>query len=259
MRLAVQLYTLREFTHTEQDFASALRVCHGIGYEGVQLSAVSCMNGPEPLVSAARAREMLDANGLECVATHRQWRSLADSLDTEIQFHQTLRCAYAAVGSIESDFGRLPAAYPQFVEQAKPIIERLKSAGIQFGYHNHSHEFMRDPQTGKTGMDALIELGDPDVMMEIDTYWVLHAGYDPANMLARLAGRVPMIHVKDREVAEEGPVMAPVGEGLLDWDRILPAAQRAGTEWLIVEQDTCRRDPFDCLTSSFEFLKDRVS
>jgi sugar phosphate isomerase/epimerase len=47
-----------------------------------------------------------------------------------------------------------------------------------------------------------------------------------------------------------------VGEGNLPWDTILPACERAGVEWYAVEQDICRRDPFDCLRSSFTFLSE---
>ena len=96
-------------------------------------------------------------------------------------------------------------------------------------------------------------------MLEVDTYWVANAGVDPARLLDRCAGRIPVIHVKDMEVAPvDGPVMAPVGEGNLDWNSILSSAKAGGTEWLLVEQDTCRRDPFLCLRSSYEFLTDRV-
>ena len=52
-------------------------------------------------------------------------------------------------------------------------------------------------------------------------------------------------------------MIAAVGEGNLAWDRILPACEAAGVEWYAVEQDVCRRDPFDCLRSSFEFLTAR--
>jgi sugar phosphate isomerase/epimerase len=48
--------------------------------------------------------------------------------------------------------------------------------------------------------------------------------------------------------------MAPVGEGNLDWDGIIAAGEEGGVEWYAIEQDVCRRDPFDCLASSFEFL-----
>jgi len=41
----------------------------------------------------------------------------------------------------------------------------------------------------------------------------------------------------------------------LHWQRILPACQPAGVEHLLVEQDTCYRDPFESLQISLDNLK----
>ena len=86
-----------------------------------------------------------------------------------------------------------------------------------------------------------------------------HAGVSPERVFERCGGRVPIIHLKDKEVvAKDGPVMAAIGEGNLDWPHILPACAQAGVEIYAVEQDICRRDPFDCLRSSFEFLTGQI-
>ena len=83
-------------------------------------------------------------------------------------------------------------------------------------------------------------------------------------LLARASGRTPCLHVKDSQVIADSdqrfpqPVFAPVGEGLLNWNEIITAGKNAGVEYWIVEQDICRRDPFDCLRSSFQFLSARV-
>src|SRR5262249_25959652 len=147
--------------------------------------------------------------------------------------------------------------YARIVRDAAPVIEKLKRAGIRFGYHNHDWEFQRTAP-GKTLYDILIEQGSRDLTLEIDVYWADHAGINPVRLFERCAGRVPVIHIKDKEVVEgEGPVMAPIGEGNLDWDGLLPAFAAAGVEWICVEQDTCRRDPLDCLRSSYEFLAAR--
>jgi sugar phosphate isomerase/epimerase len=258
MRIAAQMYTLRDFTTTGAGLEEALGVLHGIGYEGVQLSAVGCMNGEAPEVSAAQAREMLDAQGLVCCATHRPMARLIDHLDEEIAFHRMLGCDYVAIGGIGWDYGQDPAAYRRFFADAEFVLAGLGAAGIRFGFHNHAHEFIRNEETGRPCYDLLIE-ADPALKLEIDTYWVADAGLDPVGLLRRCAGRIEVIHAKDREVVEkEGAVMAPVGEGLLDWDGILAACREGGTEWVVVEQDVCRRDPFDCLDSSYRFLAERL-
>jgi len=255
-KLAVQMYTVRDSTGTAAGFADALARIRAIGYPAVQLSAVGAMGGDAPAVSAGLARRMLDDNGLKCIATHRNWDVLAQETEREIAFHHTLGCDFAAIGGLPVPYSEAGAAgYSSFARDAAPVIARLKAANIRFGYHNHAHEFERAAEgSARTRLDILIEEGGPDLCLELDLYWVGHAGANPERLVERTAGRVPVIHVKDKEVADGRPVMAPVGEGNLDWPALLPVCAAAGVEWYAVEQDVCRRDPFDCLRSSFRFL-----
>ncbi len=52
------------------------------------------------------------------------------------------------------------------------------------------------------------------------------------------------------DVSDGQPVMVEIGEGNLDWTDVLAACSEAGVQWLIVEQDVCRRDPFESLAIS---------
>ena len=54
-QLAVQMYTVRDFTHMASELAESLAKIRAIGYEAVQLSAVGAMNGDCPAVDAALA------------------------------------------------------------------------------------------------------------------------------------------------------------------------------------------------------------
>ncbi len=252
--LAAQLYTLREATKTREGFVDCLRRLAEIGYQGVQLSAVGCMAGEAPEVDVREARELLDRFHLKCAATHRPWPRFLANLSEEIETHKVLGCDYAAIGSLPGEYGSAEG-YRRFLSEAAPVARKLEESGISFGYHNHSHEFARDAATRERLIDILIDEGGPLIMMELDTYWVAHAGADPALFVRRCDGRVRVIHVKDTEVVPgEGPVMAPVGEGNQNWSAIIDAGLASGVEWWTVEQDECRRDPFDCLKSSFDFL-----
>lgn len=253
-KAAVQMYTLRDFTKTRADFDTTLGKVAEIGYQAVQLSGIGCMNGADPEVDAATARTMLDNHGLTCIATHRSWESFLNNLDGEIAFHQALGCSYAAIGSLGPYRNDGEAGYRRLIEETRPVLPKLKEAGITWGYHNHEFEFQRIGPGQRTLYDLFIEEGGDLFALEIDTYWAVHAGINPIRLIQRCAGRVPVIHVKDKEVVDRETVFAPIGEGNLDWDGILPACREAGVEWYAVEQDRCRRDPFDCLRSSFEFL-----
>jgi sugar phosphate isomerase/epimerase len=248
-RLAAQFYTLRELTTTPDGFRRALQKVAEIGYGGVQLSAVGALNSGD--VSAEKTRKWLDELNLRCVATHRPFEALQNDIGQEVAFHKALGCDYVAIGGFFHRYPNSLEGFRSFVSDALPVAEALANEGIRFGVHNHDHEFRRTG--GKLHFDLLIEA--PAILkLEIDTYWVVKAGLDAADLLQKCNGRVPMIHVKDLEMAEQGARMAPVGEGNLPWDRILKAGEAAGVEVYIVEQDDTYRDPFDCLKSSFQFL-----
>ena len=51
------------------------------------------------------------------------------------------------------------------------------------------------------------------------------------------------------------PIMAPVGEGNLPWEKILGAFEKAGAKYALVEQDVCQESPFVCLEKSYQYLK----
>jgi len=258
-KLAVQMYTVREHTQTAKDFAETLHRIREIGYTAVQMSAVGAMNGDAPEVDAATARRMLDDNGLQCIATHRPWQSLRDNTAEEIAFHQTIGCDFAAFGGLGSVEKESFQRYRDWLAEARPVIEAFKSAGIRFAHHNHSHEFFRLAPGGPTLEDVLIDEGGSDLFLELDLYWIEHAGFNCARILERCHGRVPVIHLKDKEVVEgkNETRMAPIGEGNMDWDGIIPACEAAGVRWYAVEQDQCFRDPFDCLKSSYDFLRSK--
>ena len=256
------MYTVRDFTKTAGDFAQSLKKIADIGYKAVQLSAVGAMSGDAPEVSPQQARQMLDDNGLACIATHRSWEQLSEETPKQIDEHRILGCAFTAIGGIPKAYGdRGAEGYSDFVRDASPVIAALRAEGILWGHHNHSHEFVRvSPDAPRTLFDILIDEGGPDYLLEVDIYWAWHAGIDPAALIARCKNRAPVIHIKDREmVAGQGntPVIAAIGEGNLPWDTILPACEAAGVAWYAVEQDTARRDPFDCLRSSYAFLAAR--
>ena len=256
-KLAVQLYTVREHTKSAKEFSETLGRIRDIGYTAVQVSAVGAMNGNSPEVDAALARRMLDDHGLSCIATHRPWNNLILHTEAEIEFHQTLGCDFAAIGGIGNQEPENLERYRAFLRDARPMIEKLKAAGIRFAHHNHSHEFFRPERGGPSPEDILIDEGGEDLFLELDLYWIEHAGFNCTRILERCQGRVPVIHLKDKEVIEgkNDTRMAPIGEGNLDWDGIIPACEAAGVRWYAVEQDRCYRDPFDCLKSSYDFLR----
>ncbi|MDY6913218.1 MAG: sugar phosphate isomerase/epimerase [Planctomycetota bacterium] len=246
--LAAQLFTLRDFCKTIPEIAETMKKVADIGYEAVQLSGI----GP---VDPQELAKVISDNGLTIAATHVEWNQFLNDLDTVIEEHKLWNCTHPAIGGLPIDYYSAEGL-KRFVDELGGVAEKLVKAGMDFSYHNHSHEFGR--YGGKTWLEMLYEQTAPEhLKAEIDTYWIQHGGGDPAEWIRKCAGREPLLHLKD--MAIEPPKeqrFAEVGEGNLNWSAILTAAAESGVEWYIVEQDLCyERSPFECLAISYRNLK----
>ena len=244
--LAAQLYTLRDHLKTPDDIARTLPKVAALGYRAVQLSAL----GP---IDTRELKQILAGAGLTVCATHTGFERLRDDLDAVVEEHRILDCRYAAIGGLPQQY-RNAEGYHQFAREASEVARQMKERGLTFGYHNHSFEL--EKLDGKTGLEILYSESDPDVFTaEIDTYWIQHGGGDPTWWIRRVAGRSPLVHLKDMVMRGREQLMAEVGEGNLNWPAILEACRAAGVQWYIVEQDTCQRDPFESLGISLRNLQ----
>jgi sugar phosphate isomerase/epimerase len=254
MRIAAQLYTIRDFTRTRDDFEKSLRKLRAIGYREVQLSAVGCM---ETEVSAQECRSILDDLQMSAPLTHRPWDEIKYRTEECIEFHKTLRSELVAVGSIPGEYRAEGLdGYRRFVEDCAEPIRKLNQSGLMFAYHNHAFEFERMGTNGERPFEVMRNMGLDGFNFEVDTYWVVHAGYDLLSLFDSVAGRAPMVHFKDKAVHGNEARMAPVGEGNLPWARLISILKEGGTDLAAVEQDDCYgRDPFECLKSSFRYLE----
>ena len=139
--------------------------------------------------------------------------------------------------------------------EAVEVGRRLREEGLSFSYHNHAFEFAHFD--GARALDILYDESDPALLQaEIDTYWVQYGGGDPAAWIRKVAGRMPVVHLKDMVIQDNRQVMAEVGAGNLKWPAILEACREAGVEWYAVEQDICQRDPFESLAISYANLRE---
>jgi sugar phosphate isomerase/epimerase len=136
-------------------------------------------------------------------------------------------------------------------DQFNEAAQVAKEYGHRISVHNHWFEF--EPVNGKPAYQILLQYLSSDVLFEIDLYWVKTAGRDPAQVLAELGPRVPLVHVKDGPADKVESAMVAVGQGSLDF----PAIFRAGapySEVHIVELDRCDTDMLTAVAESYQYL-----
>lgn len=75
--------------------------------------------------------------------------------------------------------------------------KRFHEEGIIFCYHNHEFEFEVEID-GQIVFDKLYETISADLLqVEMDLGWVQYAGRDTLEYIAKYAGRLPLVHLKD--------------------------------------------------------------
>jgi sugar phosphate isomerase/epimerase len=247
-KLGVQMFTLRKYTQNAADLDRALARVRDIGYRSIQVSAF----GPIP---APQVADLCATHELEIGGTHVAWERFQNDLDNVIAEHQLWRCRHAAIGLIPPQRYLSISGLTRFLEELEPIARQLGDEGIDFSYHNHSHEFVHFD--GKPWLQHLIERAAADVLkMELDTHWIVAGGADPVPWIEDVGRRMPLLHLKDFAVNDEFKrVFAAVGDGNMNWPAILGAAKAQPIEYYFVEQDACYgEDEFECLERSYRFL-----
>ena len=250
--VALQLYTVRN--EIEQDTEGTLRRVAELGFHHVETAF-----WPKD-VSAAQAAGLLREYGLKPVAAHIELPASSESRKAFLEAARNYDCTRMIWHGWPED-----PRY-QTTEGTKELIRLYREAsrfaqdnGLTFGLHNHWWEFRNSPGD-KRVFDHWMEGLDDATFLELDTYWIKVAGYDPAQVIGEAGERVKFIHLKDgparwhEQLAQDNPdPMTAIGKGVQDIPAIINAS-RAHVEWIVVEMDKVEGDVFEVLSDSLHTL-----
>ena len=251
--LAVQLYTFRDTTRPgalglglDRETLEAIA---RIGYLGVETVDVP---GGDP----DAARLALEDAGLQVTSSH-SWTDPAD-----LAAFERASAAIASLGSPRIIVSGRPflsiGEVDAFADQMNAAAGVAARHGLTLGYHNHSWEMQavdRIPVYRRL-RDRL----DPAVVFQVDIFWVVVGGADPATAIDDLGDRVVSLHIKDGRTlpstaGAEPFVNVAVGTGVVDVHSAIQAAERwPGIEWLIVEFDHADGPPIAAAHESYTYL-----
>ena len=127
--------------------------------------------------------------------------------------------------------------FKKFAEEFNQKGEICKKNGIRFAYHNHDYGFV--VMNGKMPQDVMMQNTDPALVdFEMDIYWVVTAAQNPETWLKKYKNRFRLCHVKDRtKNTTEKDASCILGQGSIDFSKILKTARRNGMQYYIVEQE----------------------
>lgn len=240
MSYSIQLYTLRNAI--KEDLPGTIAKVAQIGFAQV-----------EPYNFVATAKELgaaLEENRLTAPSGHAPLLS---------QNHDEIFAAARALGMETVIEPCVLADKWQSAEDIQDTAAQLNAAarkaaeyGLRVGYHNHAWE-LESVIEGQTALEYFAGLLDPQVVLEVDTYWVAVGGQDPVELLGRLGDRVRLIHIKDGPLTSDTKAQLPAGQGQVPVLEIIAAAK--SLEVGVVEFDDYAGDIFDGVAQSLAYLQ----
>ena len=248
VRIALQLYTVRD--QIAGDWRRALERVAAGGYRAVEFAGNPFMSVP-----AGELKEFLEGVGLKPVSAHVSYRDLKGDPDRVLSYAVELGLSFVVAEpdvrwvASEKDAAKL-------AEEVSEVGREVSRRGLRYAMHNHAIQFER-LVGGRPVYWLLVELTDPRyVHFQPDVYWVKYAGHDPVEVIERLRGRCPLVHLKDMK-DERTREMAEIGEGVIDFAKVVEAGSKAGVEWYIAEHDNPPGDSVESARKMLSYLRDK--
>ncbi|HET8795730.1 MAG TPA: TIM barrel protein [Arthrobacter sp.] len=274
--LGLQLMMLKDQIN-EKGMYEVLREVRDLDLDAVEVSQVAMTD--ELIADLVRGRADFDveiAAMSVSIAPGGNGFALETEFDRAVDACQQTGTRFLRIGMMPFSAMVSKEACEAWAASVEPYAARLAEQGITLCYHNHHVDLIQFD--GERIFDIVRRVA-PSLLFEVDLHWVQRGGMAPLDMLAAYEGACKLIHVKDFRVVplsadiyqkfESGEIdmkefyghflsltqFAEVGQGSMNWPELLPAAEKAGAEYFLIEQDdTYGRDPYDCIRESREYL-----
>ncbi len=247
----LQLYSLRH--QLPGHVAYWLRRVKQIGYQEVETA------GLDGLTVEQFRRAM--PSGLRCAGMHNAFARYQHQMPQIIHEAKTLGASYVGCAELPQKGKYLTMADVRYAAAGfNHFAAVLARHGLGFAFHAEVNAFY--PLHGKPGFDHLIALTHPNVLQEMDVFWVKRGGQDPVTYLNRYPTRFKMLHLKGMRkgtpvgnfnVGTSPQDCVPLGQGILRMRPILEAALRIGIKYYFVEDES--REAPQGIVTSMHYLK----
>lgn len=217
MKYGIQLYSLRDIG-SKHGLEELLKMVSKAGYDGVEFAG---FYGHTPL----EVKALCEKYNIIPFSAHLK----AEEVEANLEYIKTLGFKIVFTPGVFKD--GWDEKYPEQLALNKKAYEMLKEIGVEFGYHNHAHEYV----DGKENVNKLTN-DVKGMKVELDIGWATFAGLDVAYKMQEYEGKLKAIHVKELGNGNPHTEAPPVvGEGVVDMVGAFKEAKRQGIEWAILE------------------------
>ncbi|WML27973.1 sugar phosphate isomerase/epimerase [Neobacillus sp. OS1-33] len=253
-----------------------MRKVSELGYHAVEISQIPMT--PENVAEIKRASEDFDIKiaalsaAVELMLPGMPGETLTNDFEKIVNDCKTLDCNFLRIGMMPLMAMGNKDQIMEFIAKAEEMAHRLAEYGIELYYHTHHLEFQKFD--GEYLLD-IIKNNTTKLGFELDVHWIQRAGVNPVEFVKGYTGRISLLHLKDYRIGQmdlsdvdfkdmakffdiftNTIEFAELGEGNLDIKSIMEAGLESGAQYFLVEQDdTYGRDPFECLEISANHLR----
>lgn len=236
--VGLELYSVRE--SLKKDPEGTVRSVAQMGYQ--------CVEFYDPYFAWTEAqaksmRKLMDDLGVRCYSTHNDEKNFApENIGKAQDLNKILGSTYMvwAYSAPQTSVDEWKA----IAEKLNTAADRLASAGMKAGYHNHDAEWR--PIEGVRPMDILAKNTKPSIMLQLDVGTCVEAGADPVAWIRSNPGRIRSLHLKDWSSDPAKAYKVLFGEGDAKWKDIFAAAESVGgVEYYLIEQEGSRFDEME--------------
>jgi sugar phosphate isomerase/epimerase len=231
--VGLELYSVRN--ELKKDLEGTVRAVAQMGYQGVEFYA-PYFEWSE--TQTKQMRKLLDELGIRCFSTHNDSSYLsAEKISRARDLNLILGSKYVVMASSDPKPGL--DGWKAIADSLNIAADRLESAGLKVGYHNHQLEFTA--VENQRPMEILAKNTKPSIMLQLDVGTCVEAGSDPVAWIRANPGRIHSLHLKDWSPEPAKGYTVLFGEGAAPWVSIFEAAESAGgVEYYLIEQEGSR-------------------
>lgn len=246
----LQLYSLRDDIKT--DFGGTLDKVAAMGYTGIE--AAGYKDGKFYGLAPEVFRAEIEKRGLKVLSSHTgeslpedvskaNWDNIWTWWDNAIAAHKAAGMSYMVAPWMPTV--KTLSDLKVYCDYYNRIGEKCNSAGIRFGYHNHSFEFTKIED--EIMFDYLLKnTNASNVFFQMDVYWVIRGGYSPVDYFKKYPGRFEILHIKDNKELGES--------GMVGFDAIFRNSKVAGAKYYVVEVERYNFSPIESVKKSLLYL-----
>lgn len=252
MKLGAQVYSIRNYIQTPEDYGNTLKKLKALGYDTIQHA------GPD-IADPYLLRDLTQAAGLQHVCPNINPAPLLDNADKVIECVRILGCDSIMLPYVPCDG---MATLESFLAGWAPLeapLRKLQEAGIRLCYHNHAFDIAPMSDWDGSFLDYLLE-HKPHWQFILDVAWSQYAGVDTLAWMEKIGSRMNCIHFKDFTGSinsHNSPVFCACGNGRVALEAYAQKVKALGIENVIVEQDNAQDypDPFGQMAQSAACLR----